>query len=127
MRPRPDKRKKHPKVVTYFRPVGSDGWRVEMNQGARIVRRLAVDTKQEAIAATKAMLAEYPEAQFQSADLGDVYAWAVGGEWLYSTAYREGSIAARLIDEMGDVVLMIQDGDGTRFIRGARRNKPPEP
>ncbi|MBA4107954.1 MAG: hypothetical protein C0485_19655 [Pirellula sp.] len=70
--------------------------------------------------------AEYPEAQFQSADLGEAYAWAVGGEWLYSTEYREGTIAARLIDEMGDVVLMIQDGDGTRFIRGARRNKPPE-
>jgi hypothetical protein len=124
MRARPDKRKQHPKVVTYFRPIGSDGWRVEMNQGARIVRRLAVDTKEEAITATKAMLAEYPEAEIQLPDLGEVHAWAVDGEWVYSTVCREGSIAARLIDELGELVLMIRDGDGTRFIRGARQNEP---
>ena len=97
-----------------------------MNQGARIVRRLSVDTKQEAIAATKALLAEYPEAQFQAADLGEVHVWTVDGEWLYFTACRDRSITARLIDELGEVVLMIRDGDGTRFIRGARRRRPPE-
>lgn len=98
-----------------------------MNQGARIVRRLSVDTKQRAITANKDMLVEYPEAQFKSTDLGEVHVWTVDGEWLYSTVYREGSMTARLIDELGEIILMIRGGDGTRFIRGARQHRPPEP
>ncbi|MBA4105204.1 MAG: hypothetical protein C0485_05550 [Pirellula sp.] len=118
MRPRPDKRKQHPKVVTYFRPIGSDGWRVEMNQGARIVRRLSVDTKAEAIAAAKQLLNEWPGSAFELCVLGRVYAWWDDG-WHYSRKERDDSMAALLYDEMGVLMLEVKTGDGIHYDRDA--------
>lgn len=118
MRPRPDKRKQHQKSVTYFIPTGSDGWRVEMNQGARIVRRLAVDTKQEAIAVTRQLLKEWPGSAFELCILGRVYAWWDNG-WHYSRKERDGSMAALLYDEMGVPMLEVRSGDGSHYIRDA--------
>lgn len=118
MRPRLDKRKQHQKLVTYFIPEGSDGWRVEMNQGARIVRRLSVDTKAEAIAATKQLLNEWPGSAFQLCVLGRVYAWWENG-WHYSRKERAGSMAALLCDELGVLMLEVRTGDGAHYIRDA--------
>jgi hypothetical protein len=119
MRPRPDKRKQHRKTVTYFAPECSSGWRVELTQGARIVQRLSVDTKQEAIAATKQLLGEWPGTVFELCVLGRVYAWWDNG-WRYSRQEREGAVAALLLDEMGVLVLQVWTGDGILFDHDAK-------
>jgi hypothetical protein len=108
----------HPKRVTYFPAQGSDGWRVEMLHGARIMRRLSVDTKEEAIEGAKKLLREWPEAIFELATIAHVFAWQDGG-WFYSLKERPGAVRAKLLDEMGEEVLMVEDC-GTLFVRGAR-------
>jgi hypothetical protein len=109
------------RTVTYFEPIESDGWRVECNQGATIVRRLAVDTKEEAIAATKQILADLPGTVFVLCDLGGVYAWQEGERWLYSPEPREEASPARLLDDMGELVLMVLGCGHTVFARDAKR------
>jgi len=118
MRPRPDKRKQHLKVVTYFAPECSSGWRVELKQGARIVRRLSVDTKLEAIAATKQMLGELPGTVFELCVLGRVYAWWDDG-WRYSRRERDGATAALLCDEMGVELLQVMSCNSLNYVRDA--------
>jgi hypothetical protein len=108
-------------TVTYFEPIESDGWRVEVNQGSTIVHRLAVDTKEEAIAATKQILADLPGTQFVACDLGGVYAWQEGERWLYSPEPREDASPARLLDDMGELLLMVLEPGLTIFARDAKR------
>ena len=71
--------------------LGSDGWRVEVNHGARILRRQAVDTKAEAISLAKQIMVELPGTQFVRADLGEVYAWRESDQWFYSREARDGT------------------------------------
>jgi hypothetical protein len=109
------------RTVTYFEPIESDGWRVEVNQGSTIVRRLAVDTKEDAIAATKQILIDLPGTQFVACDLGGVYAWQEDKRWLYSPEPREDASPARLLDDMGELLLMVLEPGLTIFARDAKR------
>lgn len=118
-RPDKEKRTQHPKTVTYFPAQHSDGWRVEMTQGARIVRRLSVDTKEEAIEGAKALLREWPRSVFELGVLAHVHAWWDDG-WHYSRERREGTTPARLLDDMGEVVLEVRSAGAVRVVRGAR-------
>jgi hypothetical protein len=109
------------RTVTYFEPIESDGWRVEVNQGSTIVRRLAVDTKEEAIAATKQILADQRGTVFVLCVLGGVYAWQEGERWLYSPEPREDASPARMLDDMGELVLQVLECGHMIFSRDAKR------
>jgi hypothetical protein len=109
------------RTVTYSEPIESDGWRVEVNQGSTIVRRLAVDPKEEAIAATRQILAEMPRTQFVLCDLGEVFAWQDGQQWFYSPDSHDDARSARLLDDMGKSLLQIQETGCTIFGHDAKR------
>jgi hypothetical protein len=109
------------RTVTYFRPAGSDGWRVQCDQGVTIVSRLAVGTKDEAIAAVRQILADMPGTQFVLADLGEVWAWREGEQWLYSPEPQDEACTARLLDDMGSLVLQVQETGHTIFAPNPKR------
>lgn len=108
----------HPKkTITYFAPPESDGWRVELTQGFRIVRREAVDTKEEAIERTRALIAQYPGTTFETCVLSEGWAWQTEEGWQFGE-WREGALPAKLLDEFGERVLMVQGTGAVEFVRG---------
>ncbi|WP_428304841.1 hypothetical protein [Lacipirellula sp.] len=62
---------------------------------------------------------------FGLALLGVVNAWETPAGWFYSaTESRPGAVRAFALDELGDVVLQVTEGDETQFIQGARKFQP---
>ena len=101
---RDDKRTQHPKRVSYYPAKGSDGWRVELLMGERIMHRVAVDMKKEAIEGAKALLRDWPGLIFELAVVAEVWAWQEGG-WFYTLKERPEATPARLLDDMGEEVM----------------------
>lgn len=109
-------------TITYTPPRGFNRWQVELRQGNRTVDSWSVDTRVEAIAKAKELQSQFPTATFQLCTLGVVNAWKTPSGWFYSaTESHEGSVRALALDELGDIVLQITNGDETQFIDGARK------